>query len=81
MDFQSLHHHVPHQLSTMMRLSQGYSYGSDEGPVMCFNGPNMYQLGWYSAYYVNLPVVNNFDWTGDLVGIAEKVVLHQPPIK
>jgi hypothetical protein len=31
----------------------------------------MYQLGWYSAYYVNLPVANSFDWTGDLVGMAE----------
>jgi hypothetical protein len=39
---------------------------------MCFNGANTYQLGWYSAYYVNLPVVQNFDWTGDLVGFAEK---------
>ena len=39
---------------------------------MCFNAPNMYQLGWYSAYYVNLPVAGNFNWSGDLVGIAEK---------
>ena len=39
---------------------------------MCFNAPNMYQLGWYSAYYVNLPVSGNFAWTGDLVGMAEK---------
>jgi hypothetical protein len=45
---------------------------ADEGPVMCFNGANTYQLGWYSAYYVNLPVANNFDWTGDLVGMAQK---------
>ncbi len=28
-------------------IFQGYSYENDEGPVMCFNGPKTYQLGWY----------------------------------
>ena len=40
---------------------------------MCFNGVNTWQLGWFSAYYVDLPSDDNkFYWSGNLVGFAEK---------
>ncbi|KAI2503877.1 Gametolysin peptidase M11 [Fragilaria crotonensis] len=32
----------------------GYSYGNDDGPIMCFNGPKTWQLGWFSEYHVDL---------------------------
>ena len=59
---------------------QGYSYSSDDSPKMCFNGPKSWQLGWYNAYHVDLStnvLTNNeewinYDWTGDLVGFAQK---------
>ena len=38
---------------------------------MCFNGPKSWQLGWYSDYHVDLST-NNYNWSGDLVGFAEK---------
>ena len=50
---------------------QGYSYSKDESPKMCFNGPKSWQLGWYSDYHVDLST-NNYNWSGDLVGFAEK---------
>jgi hypothetical protein len=50
---------------------QGYGYSSDETPKMCFNGPKSWQLGWYSDYHVDLST-NNYSWSGDLVGFAEK---------
>ena len=51
---------------------QGYSYSEDDTPVMCFNGPKSYQLGWYSQYHVDLPISGGFNWNGNLVGFAEK---------
>eukprot|EP00546_Thalassionema_frauenfeldii_P015177 CAMPEP_0178920280 /NCGR_PEP_ID=MMETSP0786-20121207/14918_1 /TAXON_ID=186022 /ORGANISM="Thalassionema frauenfeldii, Strain CCMP 1798" /LENGTH=434 /DNA_ID=CAMNT_0020594331 /DNA_START=252 /DNA_END=1552 /DNA_ORIENTATION=+ len=30
----------------------GYSYSSDEGPVMCFNAAKTFQLGWFNNNYV-----------------------------
>jgi hypothetical protein len=51
---------------------QGYSYSEDDTPVMCFNGPKSYQLGWYSQYHVDLPISGSFNWNGNLVGFAEK---------
>ena len=53
----------------------GYSYGGDdEGPLMCFNAANTWQLGWYTDYGVDLPdsVTSSFVWSGSLVGFAEK---------
>jgi hypothetical protein len=38
---------------------------------MCFNGAKSWQLGWYSEYHVDLST-NDYDWSGDLVGFAEK---------
>jgi hypothetical protein len=38
---------------------------------MCYNGPKSWQLGWYSDYHVDLSP-NNYNWSVDLVGFAEK---------
>ena len=46
----------------------GYSYSSDEGPVMCFNGPKNWQLQWYSDRHVDLS--NGVSWTGSVYGIS-----------
>ena len=45
----------------------GYSYSQDNGPVMCFNGPKSWQLGWYA---LRQHVFNQADvsWSGRLIG-------------
>ncbi|KAI2496202.1 Gametolysin peptidase M11 [Fragilaria crotonensis] len=50
----------------------GYSYNSDDTPSMCFNGAKTWQLGWHSNFHLDLPVGNAFNWTGNLVGFAER---------
>ena len=53
----------------------GSAYGGDdEGPLMCFNAANTWQLGWYTGYRVDLPDLEtgSFVWSGSLVGFAEK---------
>jgi hypothetical protein len=39
---------------------------------MCFNGAKTWQLGWFSNYHVDLDPTFSIDWTGDLIGFAEK---------
>ena len=39
---------------------------------MCYNAANMWQLGWYSNYHVDLPVAGNLEWSGALIGFAAK---------
>ena len=39
---------------------------------MCFNGGHTWTLGWFSSYHVDLPINSSFEWTGFLVGFAEK---------
>jgi hypothetical protein len=46
----------------------GYSYSSDEGPVMCFNGPKNWQLGWYADRHID--VLDNGSWTGNVYGLS-----------
>ena len=53
----------------------GYSYSSDEGPVMCFNAPKTYQLGWFSNFHVDIELttpISPWTWNGNLVGQAER---------
>jgi len=45
----------------------GFSYSSDDSPVMCFNAPKNWQLGWYTDRLATA----NSNWEGALVGIAE----------
>ena len=47
----------------------GYSYIDDEGPVMCFNGPKNWQLGWYSDR--QLSVSSGSSWSGRVYGISD----------
>jgi len=46
----------------------GYSYSSDEGPVMCFAAPKYYQLGWLSDRHVDIS--NGGSWSGKMYGIS-----------
>ncbi|KAI2492864.1 Gametolysin peptidase M11 [Fragilaria crotonensis] len=58
----------------------GFSYDLDEEPLMCFNGPKSWQLGWYPDYRVDLTVAdlaNGINWSGNLVGFAEKASASQ----
>ena len=45
----------------------GFSYSQDDGPVMCFNAPKSWQLGWYQSRH---HVFNQVDgtWNGRLIG-------------
>jgi hypothetical protein len=63
--FQLLTPLLPHFL-------QGDSYNSDDTPNMCFNGAKTWQLGWHADFHLDLPVGNDFNWNGNLVGFAEK---------
>jgi hypothetical protein len=47
----------------------GYSYSQDDSPVMCFNGPKNWQLGWYSDRQVALS--SGSSWTGKVYGISD----------
>ena len=44
----------------------GYSYSSDNDPVMCFNAPKNRQLGWYSDRTVTV----TSGWSGRLYGLS-----------
>ena len=46
-------------------IQMGYSYGQDDVPLMCFNGPKTFQLGWFPSHYETL-VFPNFSWSGGL---------------
>lgn len=48
----------------------GYSYNSDDGPIMCFNGPKTWQLGWFPNRHVTL-ASGSFSWSGNLVGFVD----------
>jgi len=50
----------------------GVSYASDDGPVMCFNGPKTYQLGWFPTYTQDVIDTTSFSWNGDLIGFVDK---------
>ncbi|KAI2504196.1 Gametolysin peptidase M11 [Fragilaria crotonensis] len=50
----------------------GYSYGNDDGPIMCFNGPKTWQLGWFSEYHVDLSTATGISWSGNLIGFAQR---------
>lgn len=51
----------------------GYSYSSDEGPVMCFNGAKSWQTGWYTdkSIVINPTATDGSEcYEGDLHGVA-----------
>jgi hypothetical protein len=50
----------------------GYSYGKDEGPEMCFNAAQSWQLGWYRDKAATLDETKNqASYVGVLGGIAD----------
>mmetsp|Transcript_6216 Transcript_6216/g.13022 ORF Transcript_6216/g.13022 Transcript_6216/m.13022 type:complete len:474 (-) Transcript_6216:145-1566(-) len=50
----------------------GNSYGLDDGPRMCFNGPHSWKLGWYRNSHVTVNPLTK-KWTGNLAGISNYV--------
>jgi len=50
----------------------GKSYGLDDGPRMCFNGPHSWKLGWYRNSHVTVNPLTK-KWTGNLAGISNYV--------
>jgi len=51
----------------------GYSYSSDDGPVMCFNSPKSWQLGWYQDGQESISplATSKNSFIGRLIGLAE----------
>lgn len=48
----------------------GYSYASDDGPIMCFNPGKSWNLGWYTDRHATADPLSQ-TWTGTLVGVAD----------
>ena len=45
----------------------GFSYSQDNGPIMCFNGPKSWQLGWYASRQYVFDQTDG-SWSGRLIG-------------
>jgi len=45
----------------------GYSYSGSDSPVMCFNAPKNWQLGWYN----DRQAIVYTGWSGNIYGIAD----------
>ncbi len=43
----------------------GISYNQDDGPLMCFNAPKLFQLNWFPSYYTTL-TSPDYNWSGNL---------------
>jgi len=50
----------------------GVSYGSDDTPLMCFNGAKTYQLDWFPTFTQDVTADTSFSWSGDLIGFTDK---------
>ncbi len=48
-------------------MGSGYYDGSDDSGKICFNGPKMYYLGWYSSYHEDI-IPASTSYIGELVG-------------
>jgi len=49
----------------------GYSYPSDDAPVMCFNNAKHWQLGWFQDKHVTVNPLQQSFWEGSLVGYVD----------
>ena len=49
----------------------GYSYGIDDGPVMCFNAAKSWQSKWYTSKSIVIDPSAGNCYTGNLYGIAD----------
>ena len=45
-------------------MQMGYSYGQDDAPKMCFNGPKTYQQNWFPSQYTTL--TDDLNWSGNI---------------
>ena len=48
----------------------GYSYSKNDGPLMCFNGPKNWQLGWYSDCHTSIGDGAS-SWSGKIYGLSD----------
>lgn len=49
----------------------GYSYSSDDGPIMCFNAAKSYQTGWYQTKVVSPTSGNCGGFDGKVYGLSD----------
>jgi hypothetical protein len=49
----------------------GIGYNWDDGPIMCFNAPKTYELGWFPDHIVELTAADDFRYEGNLYGLAD----------
>jgi len=49
----------------------GVSYNQDNGPKMCFNGAQSWQLGWYNTRHDTF-TLSDGTWTGRLIGQVDQ---------
>ncbi len=59
----------------------GYSYSSDDAPLMCFNNAKNWQIGWFEKAKESVSV--NSDYSGALtsqVNYLKEATTYQPPV-
>mmetsp|Transcript_8708 Transcript_8708/g.13458 ORF Transcript_8708/g.13458 Transcript_8708/m.13458 type:complete len:366 (+) Transcript_8708:921-2018(+) len=49
----------------------GFTGGGPDGPRMCFNGPQNWQLGWYADREIEVDPFATPHWKGRLVGVVD----------
>lgn len=49
----------------------GYSYLSDDAPVMCFNNVKHWQLGWFQDRHVTINPLEQNVWHGDIISFVD----------
>ena len=52
----------------------GYGYSSDDGPLMCFNGPKTAQLGWFPDHVTTL-TYPDYSWSGNLYHSLDEALI------
>ena len=73
--FDSIVHVVPPFLIPFSDADQsgmmGYSYGQDDGPIMCFNAAKSWQLGWYDDKSAEYDTNGTTGFNGKLYGFVD----------
>lgn len=58
----------------------GYSYGHEKKPLMCFNGPKSWQLGWYANKTYTINTTKREKYEGGISGIVDYTTSTLPVI-
>lgn len=58
----------------------GYSYGVENEPLMCFNGPKSWQLGWYMDKTHSMNATKREKYEGSISGIVDYATTTLPVI-